>query len=56
MGLYEQLKEILPQLTDEDFHPVLGTIALQDDLDGQGAYIKKWDYPTSIPEGFKLGK
>ena len=33
-----------------------GTIILKDDLDGLGAYIKKWDYDKPIPEGLKLGK
>jgi hypothetical protein len=55
MGLYEQLVEALPELTLEDFAPG-GSIVLQDDSDGQGPYIAKWDYEQPIPDGFALGK
>ncbi len=55
MGLFEQLKKALPELTDADFG-AFGTIRLQDDSDGQGPYIAKWDYAKSIPDGLKLGK
>jgi hypothetical protein len=43
--LYEKIKSIYPQLTVEDFFPN-GTIKLQDDSNGQGAYIAKWEHPT----------
>lgn len=56
MTLFEQLVNALPELTDTDFHPVMGTIKLQDDSDGQGAYIAKWEYFKPIPDGLKLGK
>lgn len=42
--LYEKIKAIYPELTANDFYPILGTILLQDD--GQGAYIAKWEHPT----------
>jgi hypothetical protein len=56
MSLYEDLRAALPELTDLDFHPIKGKIVLQDDSDGQGAYIKKWEHSLPIPAGFKLGK
>lgn len=56
MGLCEDLIAALPELTNDDFHPLKGTIVLQDDSDGQGAYIKEWNYSKPIPIGFTLGK
>ena len=43
MNLYEKIKAIYPELTDRDFMTV---IALQNDLDGKGDYIKEWNHPT----------
>jgi hypothetical protein len=43
MTLYEKIKSIYPQLTDNDF---LTTIRLQNDSDGKGDYIKSWNHPT----------
>ena len=43
MNLYEKIKQIYPQLEDNDF---LKTIILQNDSDGKGDYIKSWDHPT----------
>ena len=55
MTLYDEIIKIYPELTNDDFgHDSL--IALQDDSDGLGAYIAKWDYEKPIPKGFKLGK
>jgi hypothetical protein len=45
--LYDKIKTIYPQLTNEDFGP-RGTITLQNDSDGKGDYIAKWDHPTFI--------
>lgn len=43
MTLPEKLKALYPELTDRD----LGTvILLQNDSDGQGDYIAKWEHPT----------
>lgn len=56
MTLYEQLLELLPELTQEDFDPRNGTISLRDDSDGLGAYIEVWNYSKPIPAGLKLGK
>ena len=41
--LYEKIKALYPELQDMDFMTV---IRLQDDSDGRGAYIAKWDHPT----------
>ena len=43
MTLYEKIKTLYPQLTDHDFMTV---ITLQNDLDGRGDYIAKWEHPT----------
>jgi hypothetical protein len=51
-----QIKAIYPELTDDDFLPITGSIYLKDDSDGQGAYIARWEYSKPIPEGLKLGK
>ena len=44
MNLYEKIKSIYPELTNEDFSFVNGTILLQND--GEGDYIAKWEHPT----------
>ena len=43
MTLYNKIKTIYPQLEDIDFMTV---ITLQNDSDGKGDYIAKWDHPT----------
>lgn len=43
MSLYEKIKSIYPQLEDKDFMTV---ITLQNDSNGRGDYIAKWDHPT----------
>ena len=55
MNLRETIAETYPELTGKDFGQT-GTITLQDDSDGVGAYILKWDYSKPIPDGLKLGK
>jgi hypothetical protein len=42
MTLYEKIKQLYPQLTDNDF---LTVITLQNDSDGRGDYIAKWEHP-----------
>jgi len=56
MALYDDLIAAIPELKDSDFVPSSGTILLQNDGDKAGDYIAKWDYPTALPTGFKLGK
>jgi len=46
MILYEAIKNIYVDLLDLDFIPAIGTIALQNDSDGRGDYIKSWTHPT----------
>ena len=46
MTLYEKIKLLYPSLTDVDFHAINGVIQLQNDSDGKGDYIAKWDHPT----------
>jgi hypothetical protein len=46
MTLYEKIKTIYPSLTDVDFHAINGVIQLQNDSDGKGDYIAKWEHPT----------
>ncbi len=41
--LYDKIKTLYPQLVDSDFMTV---ITLQNDSDGRGDYIAKWDHPT----------
>ena len=43
--MFEKIKAIYPQLTNEDFGPH-GTILLQNDSDGKGDYIAAWNHPT----------
>ena len=43
--LYDKIKQLYPELTDADFGP-RGTILLQNDSDGKGNYIAKWDHST----------
>ena len=44
--LYNKIKTLYPELTDADFSPIMGTIRLQNDSDGKGDYIAKWEHPT----------
>jgi hypothetical protein len=55
MSLFDEIIAIYPELADGQFFADC-TIMLQDDSDGQPAYIAKWDYSKPIPEGLKLGK
>jgi hypothetical protein len=55
MELWEKIIEAYPELNPTDNFLALG-IYLQDDSDGQGAYIKEWTYSKPIPEGLTLGK
>lgn len=55
MSLYNDLVAALPELENSDVF-ANGTIILQDDSDGQGPYIAKWDYDKPLPAGMKVGK
>lgn len=45
MTLFDKIMAIYPELMLEDFSP-RGTIRLQNDSDGKGDYIAKWEHPT----------
>jgi hypothetical protein len=55
MELWEQIIAAYPEIKPTDAFKHLG-IYLQDDSDGQGAYIAKWEYEKPIPDGLTLGK
>jgi hypothetical protein len=44
--LYEKIKQLYPELTDNDFMTV---IRLQNDSDGKGDYIAKWEHTLPRP-------
>ena len=46
MSLYDKIMAIYPSLTNYDF---MTTILLQNDSDGRGDYIAKWNHP-SLPK------
>jgi hypothetical protein len=43
MTLHDKIKALHPELTDRDFMTV---IRLQNDSDGNGDYIAKWEHPS----------
>jgi hypothetical protein len=43
MTLYDKIIALYPELTDNDF---LTVIRLQNNSDGKGDYIAKWEHPT----------
>ena len=55
MELWEKIIKAYPQIKATDDFRKLG-IYLQDDSDGVGVYIAKWEYSEPIPEGLTLGK
>ena len=46
MNLYEKIMALYPSLTDDDFAKPNSSIILQNDSDGKGDYIAKWEHPT----------
>ena len=56
MDLWEKITTAYPETVDNNFAIFGNQIMLQDDSDGVGAYIAKWEYSKPIPEGLKLGK
>ena len=43
MTLYDKIMSIYPSLEQKDFMTI---IVLQNDSDGRGDYIAKWEHPT----------
>lgn len=54
MTVYETIISTYPELEGADLFS-LG-ITLQDDSDGQDAFIVEWKYSKPLPDGLKLGK
>jgi hypothetical protein len=52
MNLYDKIIAIYPQLTDNDF---LTVITLQNNSDGKGDYIAKWEHTLPRPTDEQLG-
>jgi hypothetical protein len=50
--LYEKIMAIYPQLEPQDF---LTTITLQNNSDGKGDYIAKWEHTLPRPTDEQLG-
>lgn len=51
MTLYEQIINDYPELSDNKLFDA--NIVLQNDSDGTGDYIKKWNYNKPIPDDLK---
>ena len=49
MELWQKIVEVYPELVDNDFAVFHKEINLQDDANGAGAYIAKWEYSKPIP-------
>jgi hypothetical protein len=49
--LYNKIKQLYPDLTDNDFFTV---ITLQNDSDGKGDYIAKWEHTLAKPTDEEL--
>jgi hypothetical protein len=54
-SLSQQLLAACPELTKDNFR-ANGEVECQNDMDGKGTYISKWDLDLPIPEGFTFGK
>jgi hypothetical protein len=53
MTLYEKIISIHPELANFDF--ASGVITLQNDSDGKGDYIAKWEHTLPRPTDEQLG-
>ena len=49
--MYEKIMALYPSLTQQDF---LDTIRLQNDSDGKGDYIAKWEHTLPRPTDEQL--
>ena len=54
--LRTKIKKIYSDLTDDDMNPMQGgTITLQNNSDGRGDFIAKWEHPSlSMPTQSQL--
>jgi hypothetical protein len=55
MTLYEKIISLYPELTIDDFMGFTATILLQNDSDGKGDYIAKWEHTLPRPTDEQLG-
>ena len=46
MTLVEKILKFYPELSIDDFNTIEPTIVVQNDMDGRGDYIAKWEHPT----------
>jgi hypothetical protein len=53
MTLYEKIIALYPELSTFDF--ASGVITLQNDSDGKGDYIAKWEHTLPRPTDEQLG-
>ena len=51
MSLYDQIIDTFSELADKADEFRIGSIQLQDD--GDGAYIKRWEYSKPLPDSLK---
>ena len=54
-SLRDKIVEVYPEIVTNGIFS-RNLIILQNDSDGLGDYIAKWDYSKPIPEGLTLGK
>jgi len=54
MTIQETIYAAYPELQDADL--LAEGIQLQDDSDGKGAWLAKWEYSQPLPNGMKVGK
>jgi hypothetical protein len=54
MDLFKTIIEAYPELSNINLFDK--HIILQNDSDGLGDYVAKWDYSKPIPKGLTLGK
>jgi hypothetical protein len=55
MTIHEIIFATYPELEGTDLFYTHG-IRLQDDSDGEGAYVAEWNYSKPLPNGMKVGK
>lgn len=53
MTLYEKVLEAFPELVENQEAFINRGIVLQNDCDGTGDYIAKWDYSKALPQELK---
>jgi hypothetical protein len=56
MSVYETIITAYPELIENESIFSKDKIVIQDDSDGLGEYLVKWEYSKPLPKGLKLGK